>query len=41
MIDAFIELPKNAETGVYALEVVFFSKGLKFEKSVTFAVQDS
>ena len=40
VIDAFIELPKDAESGVYALEVVFLSKGLKFEKSVTFAVQD-
>lgn len=41
IIDAFVELPTDAVDGVYALEVVFLSKALSFEKSVTFAVQGS
>ncbi len=38
VIDAFIELPTDAETGVYALEVAFQSPELSFEESITFAV---
>jgi hypothetical protein len=39
VVDAFVEIPENAEPGVYAYEVGFSGKGLKFDKSLTFLVK--
>lgn len=41
VIDAFIALPADAETGVYALELAFISDALSFEESITFAIDGS
>ncbi len=37
-VDAFIHLPNDAETGVYAYELEFESEPLLFKKSLTFVV---
>jgi len=39
VVDAFVEIPENAEPGVYAYEVAFSGRGLEFEKSLTFLVK--
>jgi hypothetical protein len=39
VIDAFVEIPEDAEPGVYAYEVAFSGKGLNFNKSLTFLVK--
>jgi len=39
IVDAFVRLPENAETGVYALEIGFSSKSIQFDESVTFGVE--
>lgn len=39
VVDAFILLPEDAEAGVYALELVFDSKSIRFKKSITFGVE--
>lgn len=39
IIDAFVEIPADAEPGVYAYEVAFSGKGLSFDKSLTFLVE--
>lgn len=39
VIDAFVEIPADAEPGVYAYEVAFSGKGLSFNKSLTFLVK--
>jgi len=39
VIDAFVEIPEDAEPGVYAYEVAFSGKGLSFDKSLTFLVK--
>ena len=39
IVDAFVRLPENAETGVYALEIGFSSKTIQFDESVTFGVE--
>jgi len=40
VIDAFVEIHENAEPGVYAYEVEFSGKGLAFDKSLTFLVEE-
>jgi hypothetical protein len=39
IVDVFVTVPPEASDGVYALELAFKSKGLRFEKSETFAVE--
>jgi hypothetical protein len=39
VVDAFVEIPEDAEPGVYAYEVAFRGKGLRFDKSLTFLVR--
>jgi hypothetical protein len=39
IVDAFVEIPDDAEAGVYAYEVEFSGKGLLFDKSLTFLVK--
>ena len=39
VVDAFVEIPENAEPGVYAYEVAFSGRGLRFEKILTFLVK--
>ena len=39
VVDAFVEIPEEAEPGVYAYEVAFSGRGLKFEKILTFLVK--
>jgi hypothetical protein len=39
VVDAFVEIPEDAEPGIYAYEVEFRAKGLKFDKSLTFLVK--
>ena len=38
VVDAFVEIPEDAEPGVYAYEVDFSSEDLAFSKSLTFLV---
>jgi hypothetical protein len=38
VVDAFVEIPENAEPGVYAYEIDFSGEGLAFSKSLTFLV---
>ena len=38
-VDAFIELPPTAETGVYAFEVQFESDQLGFQEQISFVVE--
>ena len=40
IIDAFVEIPDDAEPGVYAYEVEFSGRGLAFDKSLTFLVRE-
>ena len=40
VVDAFVEIPEDAEPGVYAYEVKFSGKGLAFDKSLTFLVKE-
>ena len=40
MIRACVEIPEDAEPGVYAYEVEFSGKGLAFDKSLTFLVKE-
>ena len=40
VVDAFVEIPEDAEPGVYAYEVEFSGKGLSFDKSLTFLVKE-
>jgi hypothetical protein len=40
VVDAFVELPEDAEAGVYAFEVEFKSDALEFDKRLTFVVRD-
>ena len=37
-VDAFVRLPENAESGVYALEVEFERGRVRFDESLTFGV---
>lgn len=39
VVDAEVQLPEDAEPGVYAYEVAFESSGVGFEKRLTFVVQ--
>lgn len=39
VVDAEVQLPPDAEPGVYAYEVAFQGAGVDFEKSLTFVVQ--
>jgi hypothetical protein len=39
VVDSFVELPEDAEPGVYAYEVQFESAPLGFEKRLTFVVR--
>jgi hypothetical protein len=39
IVDAFVEIPDDAEPGVYAYEVEFSGKDLLFDKSLTFLVK--
>jgi hypothetical protein len=39
VVDAFVEIPEGAEPGIYAYEVAFSGRGLKFEKVLTFLVK--
>lgn len=39
VVDAEIELPVDAEPGIYAFEVAFDSRQVEFEKRLTFVVQ--
>ena len=39
MVDAFVQLPEDAAVGVYAFELRCRSKPVRFERSVTFAVE--
>jgi len=39
VVDAFVEIPADAEPGVYSYEVVFKGKGLAFDKALTFLVK--
>lgn len=41
VVDAFIQLPKDAEEGVYALELDFESREVDFEERLTFGVDAS
>jgi hypothetical protein len=40
VVDAFVEIPEDAEPGVYAYEVEFSGKGVAFDKSLTFLVEE-
>jgi hypothetical protein len=40
VVDAFVEIPENAEPGVYAYELAFSGRGLEFEKTLTFLVKE-
>jgi hypothetical protein len=40
VVDAEVQLPEDAEPGVYAYEVSFEGRRLSFEKSLTFVVQE-
>lgn len=40
VVDAFVDIPEDAEPGVYAYEVEFSGKGLAFDKSLTFLVKE-
>jgi hypothetical protein len=39
VIDAFVTLPGEVDTGVYAFELEFNGRGVDFERSLTFAVE--
>jgi hypothetical protein len=39
VIDTFVEVPPNAEPGVYSIEIRFVARSAKFLKRRTFAVQ--
>lgn len=41
VVDAFIKLPEDAEVGIYAFEIEFRSRRVRFEKQMTFAVDPS
>ncbi len=38
-VDAFVRLPGDAESGVYALELVFESEPIQLEERITFGVE--
>ncbi len=40
VVDAFVQIPEEAEPGVYAYEVAFEGDSLHFEKTLTFVVRD-
>lgn len=40
VVDAFVEIPEDAEPGVYAYEIEFNGKGLAFDKSLTFLLKE-
>ena len=39
VVDAFVQLPDDAEGGIYAFEVRFRSRKLNFKKTLSFAVE--
>ena len=39
VVDTFVEVPPNAEPGVYSIEIRFAGNGAKFQKRRTFAVR--
>jgi hypothetical protein len=39
IVDAFVEVPAQAEVGVYSMELEFASSALRFRRSLTFAVE--
>lgn len=40
VVDSFVEIPADAEPGVYAYEVAFKGKDLAFDKALTFLVKN-
>lgn len=40
VVDTLVELPEEAEPGVYAYELAFQSSSIAFEKHLTFVVRD-
>jgi hypothetical protein len=39
-VDTIVELPLDAEPGVYAFEIAFASPSLSFERGLTFLVEE-
>jgi len=40
VVDSFVEIPEDAEPGIYAYQVKFSGKGLAFDKLLTFLVKE-
>jgi hypothetical protein len=40
VVDTFVSLPEQAEPGVYAYEIEFESKTVRFDERITFVVEN-